>query len=883
VKQGENRRSAEPTTQVSRNAAASSAEGMVIRTPDQRLRVFVSSSLREVQEERNAAREAISSLRLTPVLFELGARPYPPRALYRAYLDQSHVFVGIYWQQYGWIAATMDISALEDEYRLAADKPRLIYVREPAPERDPRLAALIERIERDGQSSYKSFQSASELQILIEDDLAVLLSERFEAVRDAASPPADQAQPRSVGVPVPASRFIGREREVRALRDLLAQPDVRLVTLTGPGGIGKTRLALEVAAGVRGRFRDDVSVVALDSVPSAGTVAPAIQQALGLRDVSGRDPIEVLKDSLRDQEMLLVLDGFERVIGAAPVVADLLEACADLKALVTSREVLRISGERVFDVPPLAVPESARLPAETLERSDAVRLFVDRAQAVSEGFRLDDANAPAVAEIARRLEGLPLAIELAAARVRMLPPAAILSRLDSHLGLLTGGPRDLPERQRTLRRTIDWSYDLLEQRDRALLARLGVFVGGWTLDAVESVCADGDMDAVEALSSLIDKSLVRQDGFACDEPRFTMLETMREYALERLTERGETERRRDLHADYFLALAESAVPEHMTAPLERSVERLAVESGNIRAATRWLLDRAAPGQAARMGWALWNAWWVRWYLPEAVAWMAEALAARDALSTEEHMMATFVFGISSWGLGDDVNGLPRLRQAYALAQDLGDRGKIATAQATLGAATARSGDFEEGEELVREALATFRTLGDPWATVYAAETVFGFSQVMQMQGRSEEALPLLEETVGWARSAGEMMMLQIALMNLGQARLGVRDAAGAQAALLESLELADDLGNRGGSPSTLNALAAVAVARGDPERGATLLGAAEGARRSVGTTTWVRDWVTHERTERVLRAALGDDRFTETFTKGATLTIPDALRVAGEL
>lgn len=866
-----------------RSALASSAERTVIRTPDQRLRVFVSSSLQEVQEERNAAREAISKLRLTPVLFELGARPYPPRALYRAYLDQSHIFVGIYWQQYGWIAPNMDISGLEDEYRLAADRPRLIYIREPAPQRDPRLTALVERIERDEQSSYKSFRSASELQILIQDDLAVLLSERFEAVRDAASPPADQAQPRLAAVPVPASRFVGREREVRALHDLLKQQDVRLVTLTGPGGIGKTRLALEVAASIRGRFRADVSVVALDSVPGAATVAAAIQQALGLRDMSGRDPVEVLKNSLRDQEMLLVLDGFEHVIGAAPVVADLLEACADLKALVTSREVLRISGEWVFDVPPLAVPERARLSAETLERFDAVRLFVDRAQAVSDGFRLDDTNAPAVGEIARRLEGLPLALELAAARVRMLPPTAILRRLDSHLALLTGGPRDLPDRQRTLRRTIDWSYDLLEQHERALLARLGVFVGGWTLDAVESVCANGEMDFVEALSSLIDKSLVRQNGFVGDEPRFTMLETMREYALERLAERGETDRRRDLHADYFLALAERAAPERMTAPLERWIERLAVEGGNIRAATRWLLDRPAPGQAARMAWALWDSWWLRWYLPEAVAWTEEVLTAGDALSTEERMMATFVFGISSWALGDDANGLPRLRQAYALAQDLGDRAKIAAAQATLGAATARSGGFEEGEELVREALVTYRALGDPWATVYAAETVFGFSQVMRMQGRSEEALPLLEETVGWARGAGEVMMLQIALMNLGQARLGVSDPAGAQAALLESLKLAHDLGDHGGSPPTLNALAAVAVARGDPERGAMLLGAAEGARRSIGTTTWVRDWATHERTERELRKALGDDRFTTTFTKGMTLTIPDALRVASEL
>jgi predicted ATPase len=861
------------------NGSPPTAGETFIRTPDQRLRVFVSSTLQELREERDAARRAIITLRLTPVLFEHGARPHPPRALYRAYLEQSHVFVGIYWQRYGWIAPDMDISGLEDEYRLAADKPRLIYIRQPAPERDPRLAALLEGIEHDGQSSYKSFRSPSELRTFIEEDLAVLLSERFEAIGE----PAPTARPRSVGLPAPASRFIGREREVEELRHLLQQEDVRLVTLTGPGGIGKSRLALEVAAAVRGAFRHDVSVVTLDSLPSAAMVALAIQEALGLTDMPGRDPSEVLRMSLREREMLLVLDNFETVIEAAPLVADLLAACPDLKALVTSREVLRVSGEHVFEVPPLAVPESAGLPLETLERSEAVRLFADRAQAVSERFRLDETNASAVAEISRRLEGVPLAIELAAARTRMLPPAAILPRLDSHLEILTGGPRDAPERHRTLRGTIDWSYELLEKVDQALLARLGVFVGGWTLDAAEAVCGDAQLDALEAMASLIDRSLVRPGGFSGDTQRFAMLETMREYALERLGERGEIERRRRLHADYFLSLAEKAAAERTTAPLERWVESLAAESGNIRAAARWLLDRPAPGRAARMGWALWGCWWLRWHLPEAIEWMEEVLTAEDALSTEERMMASFVLGVSSWALGDDTRSIPLLREAYALAQHLEDPGKVAGAQVVLGVVIARSGGFEEGEELLRQALATYRALEDPWATAYAAEAVFGFGQVMQVQGRSEESLPLLEETVDRARGAGETMVLQIALTHLGQARLGVSDPGGAKAALLESLKLADGPGDRGGSPSALDTLAAVALGRGDPKRGAMLLGAAEGARRSIGRHDMWTLSLAHERTERELRAALGDERFTATFNQGVTLTAADALRVAREL
>jgi predicted ATPase len=886
---------------------APTQSGPMIRTPDQRLRVFVSSTLRELAEERHAAREAITRLRLSPVLFELGARPYPPRTLYRAYLEQSQVFVGIYWQQYGWIAPDMDISGLEDEYRLSVGKPRLLYIREPAPDREARLSAFLDQIRREGLASYKPFRSPGELQTLIEEDLALLLSERFDGPATTGRPVAEHSRPSAAAVPVPASRFVGREQEIRALLALLESQDGRLVTLTGPGGIGKTRLALKVAGELEGRFRDGVCVAVLDSVTAPAMVLPALVQALGLHESSEQTSLEILKGYLREREMLFVLDNFEHVIGAAPLVMELLESCARLHILVTSREVLRVSGEHQFEVPPLPVPERPQGPPAVIGKSEAVRLFVDRARAVREDFELDESTALIVAEIVRRLEGLPLAIELAAARIRLLPPAAILQRLTSRLQLLTRGPRDLPERQQTLRNTIDWSYGLLEEDEKALLARLSVFVGGWTLEAVEVVCAPFEgMDLEEALSSLIDKSLARPDGFAGDEPRFRMLEIVREYALERLSDRDEIDHRRDLHAEFFFALAKKAAPETATAPQEQWLERLAAESGNFRAAMRWLLDRGAPGRAAHMGSALWNCWWLRSRLPEAVSWMAEVLAAPDALSAEERALAATLFGLSASGLGDYARGLLNLRQAYELYRDLGDRLGVAGVLAALGGTIAVTEDPAGGERMVREALATFRelqgrggfvgssALADP---LFFSYTTWGLTQALIMQGRGGEAVPLLEEAAAWAKESADKMALSVTVVHLGMARLDAGDVLGARSALIEALELARDLDHHTRTRASLQrdtnsaaalayaleALAALAVATADHEKGVLLLGAAQGVRRSVGMATWAPYRYMNERTERTLRGALGDDAFASKVSEGTKISLDEVLKLAAAL
>jgi len=545
----------------------------LIRTPDQRLRVFVSSTLEELAPERRAARDAIARLRLAPVLFELGARSHPARQLYRAYLAQSHVFVGLYWQRYGWVAPGEDVSGLEDEYLLAGALPKLIYVKAPAPEREPRLAALLARIRDDDRVSYKRFSTPAELRRLVEDDLSVLLSETFE-VAQARNRVPDAASPAGT-LPTPPTPLVDREREVDAASELLLGGSARLVTLTGPGGIGKSRLALAVAARVGPRFADGARFVDLAPIRAPDLVAATVAGALGLRESGSRPSLDDVAAYLRGKRLLLVLDNFEQVAEAAPLLAALLAAAPGVAALVTSRAALRLSGEHEVIVPPLSLPDlpeaGAGRGAEALEivgRSAAVRLFVEWARAVNPGFALSEENAAAVAEICRRLDGLPLAIDLAAARVRLLPPQALLARLGSRLGAQPGGARDLPARQRTLRDAIAWSYDLLDAGDRALFARLGVFAGGFDLRAADTVRgpdgatrgpsgAEEPPDIVDALGALVDQSLVRQEE-RHGEPRFALLETIREYALERLREGADWREAHDRHAAHYLALAEAA-------------------------------------------------------------------------------------------------------------------------------------------------------------------------------------------------------------------------------------------------------------------------------------------------------------------------------------
>ena len=578
-----------------RSAPASrTARPIVIRTPDQRLRVFVSSTLQEVADERIAAREAITHLRFAPVMFELGARPHPPKDLYRAYLDQSHIFIGIYWQKYGWVAPDMDISGLEDEYRLSGSKPKLIYIKQPAPDRDPRLKELLDRIRGDDAVSYKYFSSAEELRELIENDLILLMTERFEA--GTVAPTEAEAAPARphTNVPTPRNPLIGRERELALAQDLLLRDDAGLVTITGTGGAGKSRLALEIGLNLLDHFDDGVFLVRLAPLLDANLVTAAIAETLGVRESTGAQALlDILKDSLHDKHLLLIMDNYEQVITAAAVAAQLLEACPRLKILTTSRVALRIRGEKEVALSPLSLPkEKGLVTIEHALQSAAVQLFIQRAQAANPSFALTVDNAQAIIEICQRLDGLPLALELAAARSRILPPQMLLKRLDDRFALLSSGMRDLPARQQTLRGAIDWSYDLLNDEARALFRRLSIFVGGWTLEAAEAVChIDGDpgADVLDTLSTLVDNSLVREISDVDTETRFGMLETIREYARERLASAPDHEADHvyQQFVHYYLRLAEEAEPQLRSAQRPAWLARLEVEHDNLRTALAW--------------------------------------------------------------------------------------------------------------------------------------------------------------------------------------------------------------------------------------------------------------------------------------------------------
>src|SRR5215213_10113162 len=456
-------------------------------------------------------------------------------------------------------------------------------------------------------------------------------------------PPLRTLEAKLNNLPLQPTPLVGRVREVEEVAERLRSDQVRLLTLTGPGGTGKTRLALQAGADLLDEFDDGVFFVALAAITDRALVAPTVVRAIGLTERRNQPPEELLKGFLRDRQTLLLLDNFEQVLESAPLLAELLSSAPNLKILITSRTPLRLYGEHEFPVPPLSLPDPSSLATlESLTQYGAVRLFVERAKAVKPDFSLTQANAPAVAEICARLDGLPLAIELAAARIKLLPPQAMLSRLGNRLKLLTGGARNLPQRQRTLRGAIEWSYELLDEGEKVLFGRLSVFSGGNTLEAVEAVCdAEGDfpMDVFEGVSSLLDNSLLQQKEGFDGEPRFAMLETIREYASERLEDSSDAEAARHAHAEYFLALAEEAEPMLWGAEDAAWLDRLEHEHDNMRAALSWSIEHEEAELALRLGGALRWYWYMEGYYGEGRRWLEAALGKDWGVAAEARARA----------------------------------------------------------------------------------------------------------------------------------------------------------------------------------------------------------------------------------------------------
>jgi predicted ATPase len=813
-------------------------------------------------------------------MFELGARPHPPRQVYRSYLAQSQVFVGIYWQSYGWMAPGEQVSGLEDEYLIAAGLPRLIYVKSPAPGREPRLAEFLTRIQDDDAVSYQRFSDAAELQRLVEDDLAVLLSERFELTRPAVAATAQAAT-----LPVLATPLVDREREAAEAEDLVVRQGARLITLTGPGGVGKSRLVIEVAGRLSERFPDGVRFVDLSSVPSADLVPAAVAARLGLK-TSGDRLIADLVSYLRAKRLLLVLDNVEQLTDGAPLLARLLAAAPGVTALVTSRTVLRISGEYELSVPPLQVPPRG---AGNLLDYASVQLFVARAHAVAPGFTLTEENAQAVAEICRRLDGLPLAIVLAAARIRLLPPRALLARLDDRMSVLTSGPRDLPERQRTLKNTLDWSFDLLSATEQALFARLGVFAGTFGLPAATAVA--GDAAQMDTLSSLVDSSLIRpepRDG----TPRFSMLETIREYALDRLCETGDWGDAHDKHAAYFLALAHPAESELHGPGQLAWLDPLELRHDNLNAALFWLTDRN-PGQALDLMWATWRFWWLHGHAEELTRHADMILARTDALPPRERALALSGAGFAYLAGGDQTRARQLLKRSLPQYRQAGDRLGMGLAAAGLGHLLAAQRRTTLAADLLEQTLGRLRgmatdQLTGPPRVLYLLDVALASNFLCQIrldQGDHRHAAELFADGLSAAHSAADRFTILVSLYDLALSHQAGGDLTDAADLLKQGLALAAEAGDGPSLAYYLEAMAHVAARQDRPDRAVSLLSAAAALLEARGSG-WLHAYVPRaphgDSTLAALRAQMTGAAFEHASAYGRSLSSPGAVRHALE-
>ncbi|MBA3552535.1 MAG: tetratricopeptide repeat protein [Actinobacteria bacterium] len=637
-------------------------------------------------------------------------------------------------------------------------------------------------------------------------------------------------------LPLSLTSFIGRAAELEEVKRLLDQ--TRLLTLTGPGGTGKTRLSLQLAAAASDQFPHGVFFVTLAPIFDPALVPSTIAQTLGLYEVTGGpgSPQERLAEYLRDRELLLVLDNFEQVLSAAPVVTDLLRASPGLKVVVTSRAVLHVTGEWEYPVPPLGLPDPRHLPGlPVLSQFEAVALFIERAAAVKPGFQVTNENAPAVAEICARLDGLPLAIELAAARVRLLSPQAILARLGSRLALAIGGARDVPERQRTLRQAIDWSHDLLDPAERKLFARLAAFVGGAGLEEIETVCgpaADLGMDVLEAVGSLKEKSLVTTIGEDWGEPRFSMLETIREYAAERLEESGEAEEIRRRHAEVFLALVELAEPKLTGRERMPWLDRLEREHDNLRAALRWTSEQGDHDRALTMAGKLWRFWQQRGMIEEGRLRVGDAMArAGGEADPRARLKALEAAGSLAYWQADIDGQTAFYQEALALARRIGDEASIANALYNASFPLIYTERLEEARRHLEESLALYERLGD---RLGVARVEWGLGDVFFVERRFEEAEPFLQRSLAGFRQGGDVTMEGWALFLLGSGSRAQGDPAEADARLKEALRLFAEARDVPGVLFVLDSLGEIAAEAGDEDRGSRLRGAAEALKVSSG-------------------------------------------------
>ncbi len=708
----------------------------------------------------------------------------------------------------------------------------------------------------------------------------------FQAV--AAGLPTDFPPIRSLNVlpnnlPRQLTSFIGREKEMAEVKRLLST--AYLVTLTGSGGAGKTRLALQVAADVVNDYPDGVWLAEFAPLADPALIPKAVATVLNVPEQPGRDMTETLVDALRPKALLLLFDNCEHLLAACRDLAGtLLRKCPHLRILATSREGLGVPGETLWRVPSLSVPEDVRHlpPPGELVLFDAVRLFVDRAVATAPGFAVTGQNAPAVAQVCQRLDGIPLAIELAAARVSVLAVKQIAARLDDRFKLLTGGSPTLLPRHQTLHAAIDWSYQLLSETERVLLRRLSVFAGGWSLEAAESVCAGGSVGVaavLDLLTSLVAKSLVLAETQR-GEARYRLLETVRQYSMSRLLDSGEADAVRRRHRDWYVSLAEQAFPEYFGPRATLWVQQLETEHDNLRTAVEW---SRAEKDGAEAGLRLTgNLWWFlvkQGHLSEAREWLEGALARRTEAPTVVLPRALRGASQLAWRRGDYELATTLATDGLAICRELGDRNESALLFLNLGIAALRRGDFEQAAAMCTECLNISREMGNRWVS---GEALWGLGSVEQLRRNPERAIALYTESLADHMEAGDRWAIGKNLCEMGTAAHDLHDYARALACYKDSLTIVTEIGDRSLIAACLEGLAKVALSAGHHDKTARLFGAVESLRQSLEWRRSPAFQLSHDHAVASMRAALGDVAFAAMWATGRAMTPEQAIEYALE-